>query len=109
MYVQGTLQSSGVSLKLKPRISNIYLHGKQNKVVGGVKYAIVNDVLARSCNDGDMRIYSHVTIVTRSCQYVIDVLDVMYIMYVFIIYTIYKFHSIRIYSAYHSILTTLQF
>ena len=56
MYVQSTLQSSGVSLKFKPRISNIYLHGKQNKVVGGVKYdyEIVNDVLTRSCkcNDG---------------------------------------------------------
>ena len=58
MYVQSTLQSSGVSLKFKPRISNIYLHGKQNKVMGGVKYEMVNDVLTRSCNDGDMRIWT---------------------------------------------------
>ena len=28
MYVQSTLQSSGVSLKLKPRVSNIYPHSK---------------------------------------------------------------------------------
>ena len=58
MYVQSTLQSSGVLLKFKPRISNIYLHGKQNKVMGGVKYDMVNDVLTRSCNDGDMRIWT---------------------------------------------------
>ena len=58
MYVQITLQSSGVSLKFKPRISNTYLHGKQNKVMGGVKYEMVNDVLTRSCNDGDMIIWT---------------------------------------------------
>ena len=58
MYMQSTLESSGVSLKFKPRISNIYLHGKQNKVMGGVKYEMVNDVLTRSCNDGDMTIWT---------------------------------------------------
>ena len=58
MYVQSTLQSSGVSLKFKQRISNIYLHGKQNIVMGGVKHEIVNDVLTRSGNDGDMRIWT---------------------------------------------------
>ena len=58
MYVQSMLQSSGVSLKFKPRISNIYLHGKQNIVMGGVKHKMVNDVLTRSCNDSDMRIWT---------------------------------------------------
>ena len=58
MYVQSTLQSSGVSLKFKPRISNIYLHGKQNIVMGDVKHEMVNDLLTRSCNDGDMRIWT---------------------------------------------------
>ena len=42
MYVQSTLQSSGVSLKFKPRMSNIYLHGKQKIVMGGVKHEMVN-------------------------------------------------------------------
>ena len=49
---------SGVSLKFKPRIANIYLHGKQNIVMGGVKHEMVNDVLTRSCNDGDMRVWT---------------------------------------------------
>ena len=38
MYVQSTLQSSGVSLKFKPRVSNIYPHSKQSHMMGGVKY-----------------------------------------------------------------------
>ena len=38
MYVQSTLQSSGVSLKFKPRISNIYLHGKQKNSDGWCEY-----------------------------------------------------------------------
>ena len=45
MYVQSTLQSSGVSLKFKPRVSNIYPHSKQSHMMGGVKYETVSDVL----------------------------------------------------------------
>ena len=58
MYVQSTLQSSGASLKFKPRISNKYLHGKQNIVMVCVKHEMVNDVLTLSCKDGDMRIWT---------------------------------------------------
>ena len=55
MYVQSTVQSSGVSLKVKPRVSNIYPHSKQSHMMGGVKYETVSDVLTRSCNNGDVR------------------------------------------------------
>ena len=49
-----TLQSSGVSLKFKPRVSNIYPHSKQSHMIGGMKYETVSDVLTRSCNNGDV-------------------------------------------------------
>ena len=55
MYVQSTLQSSGVSLKFKPRVLNIYPHSKQSNMMGGVKYETVSDVLTWSCNIGDVR------------------------------------------------------
>ena len=59
MYVQSTLQSSGVSLKFKPRVSNIYPHSKQSNMMGGVKYEMVSDVLTWSCNNGDVRSLFH--------------------------------------------------